>query len=137
MKKNFLFPLAAALFIMVLITIAIMNVHVFAGELRTLPQYLVLNDPTSNQVEAITLTHYYNATSPYAIMTLHVLDNNGVRDRVSVHIRNEVDDPETPEDETTTTYTDFVAGYGATMKTRADALAWQRLQELYDIQATP
>ena len=109
----------------------------FAGELRTLPQYLVLNDPTSNQVEAVTLTHYYHATRPYAVMTLHILDNNGVRDKVSVVIRNKVDDPETPEDETTTTYTDFVAGYGDTMKSRADTLAWQRLQELYDTQATP
>jgi hypothetical protein len=134
----------------------------FAGESRTTPEYLVLSEPTTNEVEFLTLTHYYSATNPYAIVTLHVLDSNGVRDSVSVIIRNISDDPDTDLtlctdvdipfdcctgaypgdsnedcDETDPVYTDFVFGYGATMKSRADVLSWGRLQELYPTQATP
>ena len=132
----------------------------FAGELRTTPEYLVLNDPTTNEIEFITLSHYYNAISPYATVTIQVLDSTGVRNSHTIVIRNETDDPESITanclefekpwklctgvgtcandcDETTTAYTDFVAGYGATMKSRGDVLVWQRLQELYETQATP
>ena len=131
-----------------------------AGETRTLPQYLVLSDPTTNQSEFMTLTHYYDADSPYAIVTVHVLDSTGVRDLISVTIKDVADNPESITadcidehdpwplcsglaecnddcDETSTAYTDAIAGYGATMKNRFDVLVWQRLQELYPTQATP
>lgn len=150
-------------------------VPAFAGELRTTPEYMVLNDPTTNQVEFLTLTHFYSAAGPYAVIMVQVLDSTGVRSRHPTYIRNipdnaesiavnciEGDNPATPDidesrpwplctgagtcangplggecDETDPVYSDFVDGYGATMKSRGDSLVWQNLQTIYDTQATP
>jgi len=132
----------------------------FAGEVRTLPKYLVLSDPTTNQSEFITLTHYYDADNPYAIVTVHVLDSTGVRDSIPILIKDVEDNPysitaectdigipwplcsgvgtcENDCDETSTAYTDAIAGYGATMKSRFDVLVWNKLKELYPTQETP
>jgi len=96
----------------------------FAGEIRTTPQYIVLTDPTTNQVEFLTMTHNYGA-SPSCIIKFHILDNSGsVRSLHTVAIEGQ-------------DYLDFVEDYGATMKNRGDVAVWTKIQELYSVQTTP
>ncbi len=130
----------------------------FAGELRTTPEYVVLTEPTTNQTELMTTT-FYHGSNPYAKIKYHILDSNGsVRKIHTVTIRNVTDNPDTDPllcigigdpwtgctgvgtgdlDETDTSFTDYVNGFGNTMKTRGDTKVWQHIQSMYTTQASP
>ena len=130
----------------------------FAGEIRQTPKYIVLTEPTTNIVELLSMEFFY-AANPYAVIHFNVLDSNGdIRAEHAVRVRNRLDDPETDAslcvgvgdpwpcctgagtgdcDESTTDFTDFVNGYGETMKSRGDVEVWQYILNRYDTQETP
>ena len=132
----------------------------FAGEIRTTPEYIVLTEPTTNQVELIEQKYFYGS-NPSVLIRFNILDSTGVvREKHTIRIQNILDNPETISvncvdigdpypnctgagtcendcDESTTDFTDFVSGFGATMKTRGDTAIWQFIQEKYETQATP
>ena len=107
-----------------ILILAVFTTASFSGEIRSTPQYIVLTQPTTNQVELIYQKHFYGS-SPYLEIKYHVLDTNGsVR---ATHLFR-VEDAD---------YTAFVDTYGATMKSRGDTEIWQHIQSIYTTQATP
>lgn len=154
----------------VIITLCLMTIFIavaLAGEIVTLPEYLVLTNPTTNQIDKISVTFYYGSP-PYAIIEYKPVDAGG---RFGLAIKKRVydvvDNPETAVenctdvavpwagctgvgtggefldgvsrswDETDTSFTELVAGYGATLKTRTDAIIYTDAQNRFVTQATP
>ena len=154
----------------VIITLCLMTIFIaaaLAGEVVTLPEYLVLTNPTTNQIDKISVTFYYGSP-PYAIIEYKPVDAGG---RFGLAIKKRVydvvDNPETAVenctdvavpwagctgvgtggefldgvsrswDETDTSFTELVAGYGATLKTRTDAIIYTDVQNRFVTQATP
>ena len=147
--------------------LAVFTIIALAGEIVTLPEYLVLTNPTTNQIDKMSVTFYYGSP-PYAIIAYKPVDTEG---RFGLAIKKRVydviDNPETavenctdvavpwagctgvgtggefldgvsrPWDETDTSFTDLVAGYGATLKTRVDAIIYSDVQDRYETQGTP
>ena len=131
-----------------------------AGEVVTLPKYLVLNSPTTNTIDKIGVDFRYGPP-PYAIITYFPIDSNGRRVKIQrFRIQNIPDDPTTTTttcvgpgdpwelctglntcendcDETDNSFSDFVAGFGVTLKNRADAAIWEHIQERFVVQDNP
>jgi len=138
-----------------------------AGEIVTLPKYLVLTDATTNQIDKISVTFYYGPPA-FALIQYRPVDSQGrFGTPIKKTVRDVVDNPTTavenctapeepwagctglgtggafldgvsiPWDETITVFTDLVAGYGATLKTRVDAIIYSDVQNRYETQDTP
>lgn len=144
--------------ILFVILVVLIPFVVLAGEVRTTPKYLVLTEPTTNQIELQSIQFFY-ADNPYVVIKFDVLDSNGnVRASHTVRVRNNLDIPETVSgecvaaanpwpcctgegvgdcDESTTTFDAFVAGYGSTLVSRSDGSVWQYILNKYTTQDTP
>jgi hypothetical protein len=105
----------------------------YAGMLRTTPQNIVVGGIT-DQVEFVSAT-FYPGDNPYAVLRWNVITPDGKTVQpILVTVQNQLDDPETPEDESTTTLTEFVEGYWQTILTRSDEKGWAKIQELFTVQ---
>ena len=95
---------------------------VFAGEIRTTPQYIVVAENT-NQVEIVSQKYLYGA-SPSLEIVFHLLDVNGsVLKEHTITV-------------TGSDFNTFVNGFGNTMKSRGDTTIWQFIQANYTTQAS-
>lgn len=111
------------LFVCCMLVIALSAI-VYAGEIRTTPQYLVLTEPTTNQVELISQSYFYG-DDPHLVIKYNVLDSNGsVRATHSLVVSG-------------SDFTTFVTTFVATMRSNGDAAVWTDLQSKYATQATP
>lgn len=116
----------------IVIGLLILASTAFCGEIRTLPQSIQLHSPTTNTVEFVSVEFMLDNSNPYAVLTYRVIDaESRLHKEHLVYVRNLPDNPETPGNEATTTFTDFVAGFGTTLKSRADALAWSDIRNHY------
>jgi hypothetical protein len=108
------------------------------GELRTTPKYIVLSDPTTNKVMLNDFRVVFGS-NPSAHINFDVVDANlKVKESRTIVIQNQLDDPDTPDvDESTTVFTDLMSGIGTTLKSRIDALAWAYILANYTTQDTP
>lgn len=96
----------------------------FAGEVRTTPRYLVLTEPTTNQVELISQTYFYG-DDPHLVIKYNVLDSNGsVRSSHSVTLSG-------------SDFATFVSTFVATMRSNGDAAIWADIQSKFTLQDTP
>lgn len=121
------------IFTLLFLTLAV--IQGFAGEVRITPLDIVISNPTTDQVNLKTITFYYGA-NPSARILFEVLDSDGrVYKEHPVYIRNAVDNPDTPEDESNSNFNDFVTGYGATLYSRSDLVIWNYIQDHYTTQA--
>lgn len=139
----------------VLFSISLVN----AGEVVTTPENIVISQPTTNKVDKLRLTFFYSPTGDHRVLIhYNVLSNDGSKivSSQSVLVRNIPDEPGTDPaqctetgvpydccsgaypgdpnegcDESTTDFTDFVSGFGATLKTRADQAMWQDIQKKF------
>jgi len=106
----------------------------YGVETITLPSSIELYNPTTNQVQVISYLLVPDSVFPYAKLTCRVLDSEGrLYKEHTVWVRNELDNPDTPENEATTTLTTFADGWWTTMHTRAKALMWADLQNRYTV----
>lgn len=109
----------------------------FAGEVRTTPKYIVLTNPTTNQVELVSTTFRFDDVNPRIDITFNIISRGNVVETKTITIQNRLDDPQTPNDESTTVLNDFVAGYWNTLKSNVDSAAWQHILKNYNTQDTP
>jgi hypothetical protein len=109
------------LFFVLLVIAGLISAPVlFGGEIATLPSSINLHEPTTNQVELISQTHYYGA-SPFCVIRYNVIDSNGsVIAQESVLVDG-------------ADYTTFVSGYGGTMKSNGNAKIWADIQTKYTL----
>ena len=138
-----------------------MTVTIQAGEVVTTPQNIVLSpSPTTNQVEKARMTFFYeNSGNHRVIIWYNLLSSDGteVIKQESVSIQDLPDDPESITEncigigdpwslctgagtctndcnESTTDFTDFVSGFGATLDSRGESDIWQDIQGKYTTQ---
>lgn len=100
-----------------------------AGEIVEVPQDIVLHDPLTHHVELQKITFYYSATNPYAKLEFDIISDTG--DFITHHSVT-VEDVAPDTD-----FTDFISGYGGTMKSRANVINWSFIQDNYTTQAIP
>lgn len=124
-------------FILFLIVTSFFIGSAFAGEIRTTPKYIVLTEPTTNQVELVTATFRFDEVNPRVDITFNILSDGKIVETKTIAIQNTLDDLQTPEDESTTELTDFVTGYWSTLKSNIDSAAWQYITSNYATQDTP
>ena len=121
----------------IIIALLFLATSAFAGELRTTPKYIVLTEPTTNEVELLTATFRFDDSNPRVDISFNIISDGKVVEQRTVTVQNILDDIQTPEDESTTTLTNFVSGYWTTLKSRIDAAAWAYITSNYETQDTP
>ena len=128
------------------------------GEVVTTPNPIVLSSPTTDQVEKLRMTFFYNSSGNHSVVIWYdILSSDGskVLKRESINIYDRMDNPLTDAidcvaegdpygcctgpvtgdcDESTTDFTDFVQGFGATLKNRGDLSIWQDIQNKYTVE---
>jgi len=149
--------------LIVLFFISLIPLYIWAGEVVDTPQDIVIGDPLTDKIDKLRFTFYYDSDGNHsAIGWYNVMDATGTRivrsESFSVH--NKQDNPQSITagctgvgvpwelctgagtctndcDESTTDFTDFVDGFGSTLKARIEAGMWQDIQSKYTTQAKP
>lgn len=150
MKKN--------VYLFCIVLVFLIPIRAICGEVVTTPSPIVLSSPTTDQVEKLRMTFFYGSDGNHRVVIWYdVLSSDGskILKRESVVIYNHPDYPFTDVnncvaeddphdcctgpttgdcDESTTDFTDFVQGFGTTLKDRGDLKIWQDIQSKYTTQ---
>jgi hypothetical protein len=152
--------------IAIVVSLSLVAAAVYAGEIVTLPKAIIIQDPTTDQIDKHSVEFFYGPPA-YAVIRYRPIDTSGRMSTryVSIKVQNEVDNPDTaaancvgvedpwpgctgvgtggtyldpateaPWDETSTDFTSFVSGFGATLKTRSDAVIYSDVQSRFDLE---
>lgn len=138
--------------------ILLVPIVALSGEIVNTPSNIVLSQPTTNVIDKLRLTFFYDQAGNHScIIWYNVMSNDGTEivERQSVALVDAADNPDTDVtlctdigvpfscctgfqagdcDESSTDFTDFVTGFGATLKSRADAEIWNDIQGKYTTQ---
>ena len=143
------------------VIILMMATPAIGGEIVTMPYYVMLSNPLTDQGEKLSITFMYEQSgNHYAVIRYRILSDSGneIMHNLELVIRDLPDDPESITancvavgdpwplctgagtctndcDESTTDFTDFVAGFGGTLKSRSETAMSNDIQSRFTTQA--